>query len=421
MVLVLIAVSVLLARRHNSVRTFRLVDGREFTLMAVTYGTNHVYRSGTSLARLLAPVLPLNLKSRFGVSEICQQTAGNCVLFWGHWTGGKSRTLYPGTPAALVDSFGTTTEIVWPLPVPSASENVVQAAWKFQNFPRRENKLRFRIYQQRIGTEPELCGELAVANPAPKKSFGQWQPPSNPQTVTNADLEFTLVNFAPGFLRARYRSIWEEVASGQSALFKISRVGRPAPEWVPEFVEVSDATGNFFSPTFHFTDPIGEYNQIRFFGPLWTSENAWKLRVGFVRTSAFPSDEVVSFTDIPVHAPDHPVQITTNLTMSGAHLSEIALKPYAFLLPIRGAFRPDAQLTLKAGSPAFGWHFTLLNFKNQDGLSLPFEKGTYDTQEWRFPFKMVAGTRSVSFQLAGQSIRYVEFMSGLEKTGNSHR
>ena len=68
MVLAVIAVGagVLWAIRLGSGRTLRFSDGRKFVLNSVTYGTNHVYRSGKVMARLIAPILSSKYKQKLG-------------------------------------------------------------------------------------------------------------------------------------------------------------------------------------------------------------------------------------------------------------------------------------------------------------------------------------------------------------------
>ena len=87
-------------------------------------------------------------------------------------------------------------------------------------------------------------------------------------------------------------------------------------------------------------ESIAEFKQLRFSGPLWSSETAWRLKFGFVRTALFSTNEFVSFHKVPVHTGQTIVQISTNVNIQGASISEITLKPYFFLLPVRGGIRP---------------------------------------------------------------------------------
>jgi hypothetical protein len=413
LVLLLIAVGVMVALRQTSSRTLRLPDGREFTLKSVTYGTNHVYRSGTPLARMLAPLLSAKLKQRFGVTEVYQQTPVACLIVWGGWTGFKSTTNYPATPAVLVDHTGKQTEWTAPLFIPSTKLSERDFGWKFLNYPRREKVLRFRIFQHPVNAAPEFGGEFLLSNPS-SVNYPQWNPPAAPQTVTNGGWECTLLHFAPADLKIQRTAGWGEVEQGYSALFKVRQDKTNALQWSPEFVEILDATGNHLTPAYRATESIAEFKQLRFSSPLWPAEDAWKMKFGFVRLSNFQPQEVISFTNIPAHTASHQVQISTNVSVQEAYISEISLKPYYFLLPIRGGIRPNAQLSLKAAGPALGWHFSLLGLKNQDGRPLAFERGTHVGMEWQFPFKMLAGTKTLSFQLAAQRIQNVEFLAGMQ-------
>ena len=106
--------------------------------------------------------------------------------------------------------------------------------------------------------------------------YPQWTPRPCPQTSTNGDLEVTLVEFTRGDVPVfGWNPVRPDVVHGYAALFKVDRKGEPAPEWRPETVEVTDATGNFLVPKNRYSDDIAGFKQCRFTGALWPSENAW--------------------------------------------------------------------------------------------------------------------------------------------------
>src|SRR5882672_6526196 len=118
-------------------RTMRLADGREFSVVAVTYGTNHVLEEGPPWARLMARFGSRSMAYRFGYSfsgGVPSVTAG--VVVWTQWTSSNLNTL-PHF-ASVVDPHGHETEPVDAalslVTVPKKVETLI--AWRFQNYPR---------------------------------------------------------------------------------------------------------------------------------------------------------------------------------------------------------------------------------------------------------------------------------------------
>ena len=138
-------------------RPVRLADGREFSVVAVTYGTNHVFAQGPPWARLVARYRSRSAAYRFGYrSDGPYPSALPSIMVWTRWASGNSNV--PPRFASVAGANGFETE-----PVDATANlgmfpnsNGVSVAWRFENYPRlqKEFTLRFcRSEERRVGKE----------------------------------------------------------------------------------------------------------------------------------------------------------------------------------------------------------------------------------------------------------------------------
>src|ERR1041384_7149908 len=93
------------AMRHPSSRTVKVLDDQEFTLKAVTYGTNHRYVHGKPWFKALATVLPAKWSGPLGLRVLTQDTSSSILMVWGHWRNPHGTNQTP-SDASLCDEHG---------------------------------------------------------------------------------------------------------------------------------------------------------------------------------------------------------------------------------------------------------------------------------------------------------------------------
>lgn len=161
------------------------------------------------------------------------------------------------------------------------------------------------------------------------------------------------------------------------------------------------------------SDVVGAYEQVRFAGPLWASEQAWRFRFGFVRKGPFNSNDVFAINDVPVPATTAPVKLQTNLNHQGFRIWGVTVQPFRDPAPLRGTVWPNAEISIRGSGIEDGWALICLELKDQAGRPLRFEAAKSLDKEWKVRFLMSEGTRNVNMRLAASRVRNFEFMAGL--------
>jgi RNA polymerase sigma factor (sigma-70 family) len=185
-------------------------------------------------------------------------------------------------------------------------------------FPRRGKEVRLRL----IANNTDAIAELTIPNPA-RKSYPVWQPQPLPVSATATGLEVTLEEFLSVQTVTN-----EDHAPRTECFFRVRENGRETFDWMPIQLEVSDATGNHWTPSWSADDPFNfkpfnarvENSLMRseFLGALWPGESAWKLRAEFKRTANFPEGELLRITHIHIPAADELEQPHIRHDFSGA-------------------------------------------------------------------------------------------------------
>jgi hypothetical protein len=383
----------------------------------------------------MANRLPAKLKKRFGVVQVIEQTPLPVLMLWGSWTGFDDRTNHPPTLVTVLDSAGNESAPIRAIPGPFSKVEEREMAWRIPNFPRRQRNLRIRVYQDPMAERLELVGEFEISNPAPAR-FPRWEPQPYPQTVTNGDLECTLLRFGPLRLAGTNSEHLQKemrlksagvpspaVASVRqtpqrkryAALFNVKAAILPESKWRPQIIELQDATGNVTKPGNASSDWDAGIGRIRFEGPLWSSEWVWKLKVGFVRTEGFQSNEMTKVENIPTHLGQRVVDIATNLPVEGVSITGIVVRPLNLSQLEPGGIRSNAEIVLKGASAESAWFMTLLQLTDQTSQPLAFEAGEDVRGGWAFRFRMRDDTRTLTLNLVAQKVRQVEFVSGFSE------
>ena len=148
----------------------------------------------------------------------------------------------------------------------------------FEAFPRRQSKMRLRLYNSRWGaTTPytKLLAEFVIVNPAPIPAVTNWPTEPLPMDKKSGDVTFTLKSVG-------YKTNWVQGATNRTVGpslypveiapdFAIQEQGKETAEWEPLEAEMTDSSGNFA--------PKQWGNDMSVF--LSPREPAWKLTVKF--------------------------------------------------------------------------------------------------------------------------------------------
>lgn len=317
-----------------------LLDGTNVRIAAVTYGTNHIY--GPPLARwaggLPAPAQTV-VKRIFGAGASAVASLGFAdphMVIWLHrWTNSGSiatnRSIYFN--AFLADGSGFVSgEGIYLTAGGSALERLA-----FKAVPRRDKDISVGFVTWLEGGSWTNCGSLSFANPV----FGRhpkWAPEATPVTKRAGDVEATLIHLSTGHGEDSGR---KSLGGGRTLLtFSTNRSnGRNGTvcqmslrsltntneAWRVANVRVRDATGNDVrntSMSWSGSDPY-----FRFQPSLWPGE-AWKLDCELRRAEGFAPDELVTFRNVPLSAPESTNVLgwTTNLAGVSLTLDRVVRK-----------------------------------------------------------------------------------------------
>lgn len=332
-------------------RTVRLADGRELSVVAVTYGTNHVLEEGPPWARLIARFGSRSMAYRFGYrSSGAYPSAVPSVMVWTRWASGNSNA--PPNFASVAGTHGFETE-----PVDATSKQVSYpktVAWRFESYPRLQNEFTLRFYDYdlfRVRARHE--GEVIVRNPSPLTRRA-IPAPGTPVNAMNGVLESTLASLrCGGPPPKRPLTAKSAIAPWVTAEFEFRENGQPTTNWTIKRVEAFGATSNYFSGDRLVVELEGGRRVARFTGAFWQDETDWKLIAHVVPIRDFPTESLWPLR-LPTSAFLHE-RFVTNLQAEAWGLRNCRLaieleigepfQPYEFglrLAKLRINYTPDA-------------------------------------------------------------------------------
>ena len=312
-----------------------------------------------------------------------------------------------GTDASLVSSYSK-----------DAKDALRLDTWNLTAFPRRGKNLLFRCFQfSKARTKWEPVAEFDVPNPTPGP-YPQWRPEPLPSTKQDGDLSVTLQSLSCRVLDigSIVPTVGEEI-SRTYADFRLVQAGRTNQTWRPVNVEISDATGNHWTPWDYIASPKPRNGlaELIFRGALWRGETAWKLRYEFSRTTGFEPDEIFTFSGVEVPGPDQVITLDNATVVDGTKVQLIAVSGEAAEQPDRlkhFAMTNSANISISVRLMPRDKRLSLVRIVDQNGREAKVAVGAdVKYPERVFGFRPAEGARQLSFTFALHKSRYVDFLA----------
>jgi hypothetical protein len=224
----------------------------------------------------------------------------------------------------------------------------------FEAFPRREPKMRLRLYKSPwggIGPTSEFLAEFVILNPAIKPvNSNSWVTEPLPIEKKYGDVTFTLkgvgykTNWIDGQTNfSRWSNSWSYSRYPVEMVpeFKVVEDGKQTPEWEALDLELRDGSGNIAPKLW------GDHKSV-FLSPL---EPAWKLTVKFFGSEqeSSASNTVWVMRDIQVPGAAAYTALTNEQEVDG-----VQVKPVALAGPGEAVYRGDELTKISKHKPGSG-------------------------------------------------------------------
>ncbi len=392
-------------------RTATLPDGRQVTLLAATFGTQHRFVVGKPWLRPLAPVLPDAWLKKLGMQVFSYTSPTPTLRVWASVRGGKG-ALFPLEDASVGDGHGLETEPIRRLLAAYPSGLGTIMGWEFTHFPRRDKTIRVGIYLRDNGSRPHRAAQFTVDNPA-RRSYPVWTAQPPPLTRKEGDLEFALLNLTAGeTVPEKLKPARGFVAPWSTAVFRVSQAGQPVDEWRVAGLELADATGNSFAPRATTFTQVGDYLLFGFGAAFWPGESAWKLRAEFSRAAGFSSNELILVRSVAVPPTNGQTQINFQAVVNGITLrvNELSRTLPGGTATIGGR-RWNAEVLATAIPPTPGVHLDLVSVADDQGRLIHRERNYSDpTGRHSFLLLIPPDAATLDFTFALPQSRFAEFL-----------
>lgn len=399
--------------------TAHLANGTEVSLLGVTCGPTNIFFPGGLRDRLLyslagsktlrigpfkvAPTAPLLDEWR---KENGTPAFPNRAVFWLGHSGPSNAPALPVPEekwfAEIRATLSDETGEEWPM---RAGTAIVRPAgvrglnwvssWDFTSFPRRGERLRFRLYAQKATDQWEVLADFRVQNPSPGP-YPAWRSSPFPILATNKNLTVSLTRLVSGTRQVPYLSGPRPFTG---AIFKVEEEGKPTEAWLPDQMEANDATGNEpWVPMVNYGATNGSvYYEMQNMN-LSPSE-IWRLRTRFVKQG--PSSDDKTWT-------------SPKLEVEGGTLSPMTLQTdfETFQLTLETTHAPFRNtIRLKLSPPAKNARLELSPILDDQGKRVEYESGGFEDFGFDAQWKIPARTEWVRFTIRLVETRDFEFMA----------
>jgi hypothetical protein len=413
-----------LSKRDDVGETRTLPDGSTLQLVEVVFtATNYTFvdQQGSKFIRLLAPVLPPFIQKRF--------TGSRSSLGWSRLEGTNliaptiNRSDAKGWKSSvervrILDEQGNAYDPAWGASSSGGSDQVIHG-WRAYAFPRRTRVLRLQFLARASAGGWTSVAEFRVRNPL-YANYPQWQPEPWRNTKHDGTLAVTLKEFQ-SWADMKGTNLFETART--RLVFSFAENGKHSDHWRIQKLTISDATGNRWSPYLNFTDRNvwnwATNGVAEFFGGLWPSEQAWKLRLEVVRTAGFDPQQLWEVA-VPLPAP----RIVTPLTNVWEH-DGVTVQLVSIASPETdhaGDFKWIAKwwggdkkkvysLALNVPTPG-GTRLSVVDCVDERGRDVTMlNHGSQDSDKQAVFFKPQDGATDARLIFAVQPSRFVEFLT----------
>jgi hypothetical protein len=369
-------------------------DGRRIAIEKITFGTHHSFTQGKWWVRLLKPIRGKSWAARRGCYEIHLTNDVPALTVWTRWEGLHPLNARVAEEATVVDENGIESEFVlnrWnALPGSLSGDPGPQhgcVAWIFNNFPRRTDKIRLRIYDRDKRYVPTRVVEIAFSNPTHKR-IAEWRGSAPPVVITTNNTQFSLIRVQQAS-EARWRFN-----------FVVRTNGQPDRSWIAGGITASSASGNVFSTRSNLAATVTTNIAFQLRGAFWPEEPVWRLATEFFRTADFQSNELWTLTNVAIPARALPFQFTTNFISHGNRPAEFKLESIPLGMPSRPqGIRRNANVYIHFGAP--GRHIFLAEATDDQGREIRVEVDPgAPRMVYQFGLAIPAGAQSLNLTFA---------------------
>jgi hypothetical protein len=440
MLVALASAAVLLSSRPAPPQVITLPNGEHYQFIAAEWGTNEVQPTLAArlVARLPAPLANFVMRKlgrRLGIVTIFPRMAfGPTPLkppdpllhFWFRSVQTNSAALTNSFKFMLADKDGVV-------------GGMGNGGWstcgdgknKWLTFtlaaaPRRSDTLQLFLFRadDEFKGPFRQTGTVRFQNPL-FGHFSSWQPEPVPATKSAGDLQVRLTDFT---VAAANSGNGNEIASingtqtrfhppapgeNREAVFKLDiHSPRGTNEaWLVQPAQLSDATGNRVQTDF--CSRWGVTDEYHFGPALWPDESAWRLTLTLRRFRGYDSEQVVTFTNVPVPA----------VGMTNIFFRTNSIHGVPVVLKQEFIREPDRTPAVLWGSMS-ATHVVVELVNHPDGFVVDFvqlnENTGWKPKEWSnghtansatlYLFSIPADVRTLDLSWAVQKVRTVEFL-----------
>ena len=378
-------------------------NGRRIAVEKVTYGTHHSFTQGKWWVRLLKPIRGVRWAVQRGFSEVRITNDVPALMVWTRWEGAQRLNGGVAVEATVVDENGVESELVlsrWnALPVslsggPGPQDGFI--AWLFSNFPRRARKVHLRVYDRDRQYAPTQAVEIAISNPARKRT-PEWRGLGLPLVTTTNGTQFSLTG-----VQQVSNALWR-------FNFVVRTNGKPDYSWLAGGIVGASANGNTLSTLSNLDTTVATNLSFLLRGALWPEEPVWRFATEFFRTVDFKADELWRLTNIAIPTPALPVHFTTNLTAHGNRPAEFKLERASLGVPLRPrGVRRNANVYVRLEAPDL--HVFLAEATDERGRQIQWEVDRGAPRLiYAFGLALPAGAQAVNLTFAIRKPTVVTF------------
>ena len=397
-------------------RTIRLPDGRELTFGGLTWGVEHKYtHTQPSVSPKKTPTVQKSKEPETRTISI--KTTSPSLVAWLHCRSAHG-SLLQADFISVVDDKGIEGELSKPSAIFNAAESETVGAWELANFPRRDGSFGIRLYSRDSANKFHRMGQFWAANPAPQNYPG-WSAEEPPIVRSSDTTTFWLLNLFPDDPLASHAPLairkGSEDGTGQwsTCVFKVSTFREPGTQWKVSSVALSDATGNLCVPDSTRFSTVSDFLVFSFNRTFWSSESTGKLRTEFTRTSGFSSNELVTFSRLPVPSANTALPLDIRKQFGGVTLQLQQLARHKPPILMEQAYW-NMELTAALIPETADIHVSIVELTDQSGRTIgPGINHKLANGAQSFLFHTARGSEILNVTFAVQRSQIVEFLTAL--------